>query len=321
MGILNGAKEQLKWGNLKYLGGYPNKTIPFICGLYKEDGKIHIHGGSLWQLQFSILKEDILGLEIRNDKILLKIRYQNSEIDIQFTAPNIQLAYNKITTVIHQESDTPMLGNAKAKNDSIKDNNTKFYNKTWFMWVTLFLFAPVGIFLLWKNKRFNKPGRMLASVAFGLFFIFVVSGINSEPTTQSAVKPDETVTIIPEKKEKTPEEIKKEAEEKAKADAAAKAKAIEDAKIAKENEYKAWVEGQFSVWDGSHKALVDLIKENLNDKKSFEHDKTTYIDKGDHLIVRMVYRAKNGFGGVILQNVTAKSDYKTNTITVISVND
>jgi hypothetical protein len=101
----------------------------------------------------------------------------------------------------------------------------------------------------------------------------------------------------------------------------ADAKAIEDAKIAKLNEYKSWVDGQFSPWNGSHKALVDLIKDNLNDKKSFEHDSTTYVDKGDYLIVKMVYRAKNAFGGVILQNVTAKSDYKTNTITVTSQND
>jgi len=97
----------------------------------------------------------------------------------------------------------------------------------------------------------------------------------------------------------------------------AEAKAIADKQAA----YQSWVQGQFSVWDGSNRYLVDLIKENLNDKKSFEHEKTTYVDKGDYLIVKMVYRAKNGFGGIILQNVTAKSDYKTNTISVISQND
>jgi len=101
----------------------------------------------------------------------------------------------------------------------------------------------------------------------------------------------------------------------------ADAKAIVDAKVAEQTKYKTWVDSQFSLWNGSHKALVDLIKENLNDKKSFEHEKTTYIDKGTYLIVKMTYRAKNGFGGTILQNVTAKADYKTNVISVISQNN
>ena len=101
----------------------------------------------------------------------------------------------------------------------------------------------------------------------------------------------------------------------------ADAKAIQDKKDAPAKAYKAWVDAQFSAWDGSHTGLVDLIKKNLNDKKSFEHEETTYKDMGTYLIVKMTYRAKNGFGGVILQNVTAKSDYKTNTITVTSQND
>jgi len=98
-------------------------------------------------------------------------------------------------------------------------------------------------------------------------------------------------------------------------------KAIEDTKIAEKAKYKAWVDGQFSPWDGSHTGLVDLIKPNLNDDKSFKHVETTYVDKGTYLIVYMTYRPTNGFGAVILQNVTAKADYKTNTISVTSQND
>ncbi|KLU66783.1 hypothetical protein DEAC_c14510 [Desulfosporosinus acididurans] len=100
---------------------------------------------------------------------------------------------------------------------------------------------------------------------------------------------------------------KKEAEEKAAADAKAA--------------YKKWVDSQFSAWDGSNRYLVDLLKKNLNDPKSFEHVETKYWDRGDYLIIKMSYRAKNAFGGLILQNVTAKSDYKTDTISIISQND
>jgi len=97
----------------------------------------------------------------------------------------------------------------------------------------------------------------------------------------------------------------------------AEAKAIADKKAV----YQKWVEDQFSVWDGSNRYLVDLLKENLNDPKSFDHEETTYKDMGDYLIIKMTYRAKNGFGGLILQNVTAKSDYKTNVISIISQNN
>lgn len=97
----------------------------------------------------------------------------------------------------------------------------------------------------------------------------------------------------------------------------AEAKAIADAKEA----YKKWVKDQFSAWDGSNRYLVDLVKEHLNDPKSFQHVETSYADKGDHLLIKMIYRAKNGFGGLVLQNVTGKSDYKTQTISIISQNN
>lgn len=95
----------------------------------------------------------------------------------------------------------------------------------------------------------------------------------------------------------------------------------EAAKVKAAEEYQEWIERQFSFWDGSNRHLVKLVKENLHDPKSFEHVETVYWDNGDHLIVKMTYRANNAFGGLILQNVTAKSDYATQTITIISQND
>jgi len=88
-----------------------------------------------------------------------------------------------------------------------------------------------------------------------------------------------------------------------------------------QKKYQAWIKEQFSAWDGSHRPLVDLVKKSLNDPKSFDHEETTCRDMKDHLIIKMTYRAKNAFGGLILQNVTAKADYKTNTITITSQND
>lgn len=92
-------------------------------------------------------------------------------------------------------------------------------------------------------------------------------------------------------------------------------------KMENEIKFKKWIDGQFSIWDGSHNALVVLVKKNLNDPGSFKHDKTVYFEHKNYITIVMTYRAKNAFGGLILQNVTAKSDYKTNTIKIISQND
>jgi len=101
----------------------------------------------------------------------------------------------------------------------------------------------------------------------------------------------------------------------------AAAKVKMDAKVAAQTAYSNWVKAQFSTWDGSNTDPVDLVKKNLNDDTSFSHVDTNYTDKGTYLIIKMTYRAKNAFGALILQNVTAKADYKTNTISIISQND
>lgn len=181
---------------------------------------------------------------------------------------------------------------------------------------------------LWRKvlgfRSKTKWKMIVAVIAYLAIFGGIINANSSQPVTvpQTApvISPSVPVPVV-----KTPEELKA---EKDKADAdkiVADAKAIEDKKIADakavKDAYTTWVTGQFSVWNGSNTYLVDLIKENLNDAKSFEHVKTTYVDKGDRLIVKMTYRAKNAFGGVILQNVTATSDYKTGIIKVTSQND
>ena len=244
MGILNGAKEQMKWGNLKYLGGYPNKKTPVVCGIYKENGQIEIHGGTIWQLQFSIPKEDILKLEIRENKILMKIKYGNAEIELQFAAPNVQYSYNKITTAIYQDNDTPLISKTNELSKSnIDSQKTKFYETTWFMWITLVLCAPVGIFLMWKYNRYNKSARIVVSAIFGLFFISIIASPNKNDKTNNSknvatenVSWETTLTAEEKAKKdsddkiKAEAQVKKDAEDKLKADADAKAKVEEEAK-------------------------------------------------------------------------------------------
>jgi hypothetical protein len=73
----------------------------------------------------------------------------------------------------------------------------------------------------------------------------------------------------------------------------------------------------FSAWDGSHRALEKLIKSSMNDPDSYDHDETMYWDMDDHLVVKMTFRGKNAFGGVIKNWVKAKVTLDGEVIEVI----
>lgn len=69
---------------------------------------------------------------------------------------------------------------------------------------------------------------------------------------------------------------------------------------------KKQIEKQFSQWDGSHRNLERVIKKAMNDPDSYEHGETVYWDRSDHLVVKITYRGRNAFGGVVRNFVKAK---------------
>ena len=50
--------------------------------------------------------------------------------------------------------------------------NTPFYQKTWFAVLMLFIFFPIGVFLIWKYRKFHVVARCIASVVFCGWFLF-----------------------------------------------------------------------------------------------------------------------------------------------------
>jgi len=73
----------------------------------------------------------------------------------------------------------------------------------------------------------------------------------------------------------------------------------------------------FSSWDGSHRELVKLVKANMNDKKSFEHQETTYTTLDDYVVVIMKFREKNALGNVVLNSVKAKVSYNCKVLEIM----
>ena len=65
-----------------------------------------------------------------------------------------------------------------------------------------------------------------------------------------------------------------------------------------------------SPWDGSHYNFEDLLKRRLKDPDSYEHIETRVTRKGaDGLhTLYMRYRAKNSFGGFVVDTATGKYD-------------
>ncbi|MGM9973791.1 MAG: MBL fold metallo-hydrolase [Clostridiaceae bacterium] len=59
----------------------------------------------------------------------------------------------------------------------------KSNNSNLLMWLALILFAPLGIFLMWKNKRFNKPVRVILSAFFSM--VFLVAVVPTEDTNNN----------------------------------------------------------------------------------------------------------------------------------------
>jgi len=85
-----------------------------------------------------------------------------------------------------------------------------------------------------------------------------------------------------------------------------------------EAEKEKKIKAQFSAWDGSHRGLEKLIKENMNDPSSYEHDKTIYWEMGDHIVVLTTFRGKNAFGGVVKDSYKAKYDLNGNLMAVMN---
>lgn len=75
----------------------------------------------------------------------------------------------------------PEFGDKNAKNsmenkstNEKAENNSPFYSKNWFILIMLFFFAPLGIFLLWRRKKWSKALKIILTALSLYWFMFVV---------------------------------------------------------------------------------------------------------------------------------------------------
>lgn len=53
-------------------------------------------------------------------------------------------------------------------------NQTTFHQKSWLMWLLLLLFPPIGLILLWIQKRISTGKKIILTVLASVYFITVL---------------------------------------------------------------------------------------------------------------------------------------------------
>lgn len=130
----------------------------------------------------------------------------------------------------------------------------KFYNTNWFMWITLIFVAPVGIFIMYRNKRFNKQTRKVLSIVFSIFWISMLIWTNISEKKEAAEMAQA---------QKVQEQKAAEEKEKAKVEAAKKAEQEKKEALNKPSKFEGITVGQ-------ENKLKEFIKTEA--KKSIKKD-------------------------------------------------
>lgn len=80
-------------------------------------------------------------------------------------------------------------------------NQKSFYQKTWFIWLTLVIFFPVGLFLLWRFSSYSTKTKGIIS---GIFLLLILIGSFSDDKTKITPQPLKQEETKPASVEQTP---------------------------------------------------------------------------------------------------------------------
>ena len=95
----------------------------------------------------------------------------------------------------------------------------KFYEKTWFIVIMLIIFFPVGLILVWTNKKWSQKGKITATAVVAILLIIGLidnasGGGESATASNTAIEETkiETTSAEPETEATTTEETTAETE-------------------------------------------------------------------------------------------------------------
>lgn len=160
--------------------------------------------------------------------------------------------------------------------------STKWYEKTWLLILACVIFFPVGLYGVYKSQKINKN---LKYVIFGFFGVLILANAFRDKTNDVVNKSESNVA--------------------------------EEDSIAKIKELQRKVNEQPI---DCYYVARRYLKDHLNDKDSYEEDnhKEYFIEprskKDPYIQVIIRYRAKNGFGAMILNETVFNFDESLNMV-------
>ena len=174
--------------------------------------------------------------------------------------------------------------------------STKWYEKTWLLILACVIFFPVGLYGVYKSQKINKNFKY---EIFGFFAVLIVG-------YAFLGKPQD----VESKKENTVEEDSTSKINELVADSV---RTEQVSRILREQERR----------DQPTKCYLisrRYLKNNLNDKDSYDEDTheeffvTKKSKKDPYIQVKIRYRAKNGFGAIMLNETFFNFDESLNMI-------
>ena len=105
------------------------------------------------------------------------------------------------------------------------DKKQKFYTQKWCMWLSLILFAPIGIFLMWKfQPKIDKKVKIILTIIFLMIFLYAIGtsnvdnqiNENNQSTTETNKNNDQKKQEKLKKKQQKEKEKQQKEEEKLK---------------------------------------------------------------------------------------------------------
>lgn len=79
--------------------------------------------------------------------------------------------------VIKNDQSATILNGIDYDNAPIEQEKESIFSKTWFIILMTFCcFFPVGLFLMWKYKKFNKPIRIIITAFFAIGLVAAIGG-------------------------------------------------------------------------------------------------------------------------------------------------
>ena len=91
-----------------------------------------------------------------------------------------------ITSTSAEAAQKPLAGRLDVNGAETPTIKPPFYSQTWFIVLMMFCCCfPVGLFLMWKFKKFNKPVRIILTVLFALGIIVAITNSGNSSTEKS----------------------------------------------------------------------------------------------------------------------------------------